>query len=130
MKSLSNFPGLHPRLVEAATKVATGMAALGHPIVPTQGLRSEDEQQKLFAQGRTAPGHIVTNADGILRKSNHQAQADGWGHAVDFAFLDADGKPSWDLAHPWHVYGALAKFYGLKWGGDWNRLKDYPHLEL
>lgn len=28
------------------------------------------------------------------------------------------------------LYGALAKTHGLVWGGDWARLRDYPHVEV
>ena len=41
--------------------------------------RTVDEQNKLYAQGRTAPGSIVTNAKGTDYNSQHQ-----WGIAFDF----------------------------------------------
>ena len=122
--------GLHPALITAAHKIEGALMAMGHPVVATAGLRTTETQQAIYAQGRTTPGKVVTNTDGVHLKSNHQAQADGFGHAVDYAFLDAAGRPSWDLVHPWGVLGALGKYYGLKWGGDWHSLKDYPHLEL
>lgn len=120
---------LHPKIVDAVEKVLKGMAQLGHPMVVTASVRSAEDQKALFAKGRTAPGKIVTHADGVVKKSKHQIGADGFGHAVDCAFLDAHGQPSWDLSYPWGVYGALSKFYGLTWGGDWTSLKDLPHVE-
>ena len=36
------------------------------------GLRTTQEQQALYAQGRTTPGPIVTNLDGIIKRSRHQ----------------------------------------------------------
>ena len=39
----------------------------------TSGFRTVEKQQSLYAQGRTKPGKIVTNADGVISKSNHQS---------------------------------------------------------
>ncbi|WP_305953442.1 M15 family metallopeptidase [Paenibacillus sp. P32E] len=61
-------------------------------IVITQGLRTIAEQDALYAQGRTKPGQIVTNARG--RTSYHN-----FGLAVDFALLLPNGSSvSWDTA--------------------------------
>lgn len=104
------------------------MEALGFPMIMVQGVRTREQQQALYAKGRTTPGPIVTNADGVTHLSNHQVKEDGFGHAIDCAFL-IDTKPSWDIHLPWHAYGACGKALGLKWGGDWQSLHDLPHLE-
>jgi peptidoglycan L-alanyl-D-glutamate endopeptidase CwlK len=121
--------GVSPILIERLDRVLVAMAALGFPMMPTDGLRTVEQQRALYAQGRSAPGPIVTYADGVEKKSNHQAHTDGMGHAVDCCFL-IDGKPSWDAHLPWKVYGAAAEALGLKWGGHWDRLSDLPHVEL
>lgn len=121
--------GVHPTLIVAVTKILNAMAALGYPMRVTDGMRTQAEQAALYAKGRTAPGAVVTNADGLLKKSNHQTHADGWGHAVDCCFL-VDGKPSWASDLPWELYGHLAKFLGLEWGGDFHSITDRPHIEL
>ena len=121
--------GVHPDLIAAINKIVKAMDALGHPIMVTQGLRTVTEQKILYAQGRTTAGPIVTNADGVKSKSNHQAHDDGFGHAIDVAFL-VDGKPSWDEHLPWRAYGECGKALGLVWGGDFAHLVDKPHLEL
>jgi len=117
--------GLHPQLIEKVSKVLAAMGALGFPMRICQGVRTAAEQQALYAQGRTAPGHIVTNCDGVKTKSNHQAQADGYGHAVDCCFVGAD---PW--TGPFEVYGAAGQALGLRWGGTFSSLPDRPHLEL
>jgi peptidoglycan L-alanyl-D-glutamate endopeptidase CwlK len=103
------------------------MKALGFPMKVIAGLRTTEQQQKLYAQGRTTPGNIVTNADGVKKKSNHQAKADGFGHAADLCF---QGPDPFSEKHPWNAYGACAKALGLVWGGDWKVLVDRPHIEL
>jgi peptidoglycan L-alanyl-D-glutamate endopeptidase CwlK len=120
---------LHPDLRLALDKLLAAMNALGFPMKVVQGLRSASEQQALYAEGRTAPGHVVTNADGVTHKSNHQPHLDGFGHAADLAFV-VNGTVSWDPHLPWSAYGACAKALGLVWGGDWHSIVDLPHVEL
>lgn len=104
------------------------MASLGFPMKVVQAVRTVEEQARLYAQGRTTPGKIVTNADGLTHKSRHQVAADGYGHAVDCAFLNAGGGVIWE--GPWRLYGEMGKALGLVWGGDFHALVDRPHLEL
>lgn len=129
---MTTLAGVHPQLVAAVARISAAMQTLGHPIVATDGLRTTSDQVALFAQGRSRPGRIVTHADGVLVRSNHQANLiDGSGHAVDCAFLDAAGRPSWAETHPWRLYGEAAKSQGLRWGGDWTGASiDRPHVEL
>jgi len=121
--------GVHPKLVVASHTLLIVMEALGFPIFIASGLRTVEMQNTLYAQGRTAPGNIVTNVDGHdLSKATHCPQEDGFGHAVDFAFK---GPIPWDGKHPWKAFGENAKALGLKWGGDWKTMKgDFGHVEL
>jgi peptidoglycan LD-endopeptidase CwlK len=121
---------VHPVLLRRLQFVLDGMAAAGMPMMITDGARTVEVQQALYQIGRSKPGKIVTNADGVHVKSNHQLKDDGLGHAVDCCFL-VDGKPIWSVPDTWwEAYGALAKAVGLRWGihvGDWI---DRPHVEL
>jgi len=121
--------GVHPALALAVLRILDAMRALGFPMRVTDGVRTLQQQQALFAQGRTKPGKIVTRADGIINRSNHQTHDDGAGHAVDCTFLGPDGRPRWSDDDPWPLYGAMARALGLKWGGDWQT-PDRPHVEL
>ncbi|MBC1801136.1 M15 family metallopeptidase [Listeria booriae] len=87
--------------------------------------RSKAEQDALYAQGRTKPGQIVTNAKG--GQSNHN-----YGVAVDLCLYTDDGKNVvWETTSKrWLRVVAIAKSVGFKWGGDWTSFKDYPHFEL
>ncbi|MBC1937200.1 hypothetical protein HCA69_12535 [Listeria grandensis] len=87
--------------------------------------RSKAEQDALYAQGRTKPGPIVTNAKG--GQSNHN-----YGVAVDLCLYTSDGKNVvWETTTKrWMRVVAIAKSVGFKWGGDWTSFKDYPHFEL
>lgn len=119
--------GVHPDLVEKIGVLLTQMATIGYPMRVAQGLRSTKEQMDLYAKGRTTKGPKVTNCDGVVKKSNHQAKADGWGWAVDLCFADAE--PFAD-DHPWGEMGKRAVALGLTWGGNWSSFPDRPHVEL
>lgn len=93
------------------------------PFRVTQGLRSWDEQAKLYAQGRTAPGKIVTNAP--PGHSYHN-----FGLAVDVVPMTELG-PDWNLSHPqWQRLVAVGTSLGLTAGAGFRTFPDYPHFQL
>lgn len=84
-------------------------------IRPLGGWRSAATQARLYAQGRTMPGPVVTG----VRFSKHEL-----GNAFD---LDLEGY-SREVGMPlWRFLGTWWKSIGLRWGGDWG---DYGHFEL
>lgn len=127
--AIAKLQGVHPRLVAAIVRVRYAMSELGLTMIVTDGVRTQQEQQFLYAQGRTAPGKVVTEDDGVNHRSRHQVKADGFGHACDCVFL-VDGQPSWDEKLPWRLYGEMLKSQNLVWGGDWASFRDLPHAEL
>ncbi|MCP8969733.1 M15 family metallopeptidase [Ectobacillus ponti] len=119
-----NAAGMNPVAAELTRQVITDMHAQGIYICVAQGFRSIAEQNALYAQGRTAPGSIVTNAKG--GKSNHN-----FGVAVDLCLYTTDGSDViWDVSGPFQKVIAAMKARGFKWGGDWTGFKDYPHFEI
>lgn len=126
---MDKWEGLHPVLVRRLNLVHAAMAALGFPMILTDGRRTAEAQAALFAIGRSKPGRIVTDADGFTVRSNHQARADGFGYAADCCFL-IDGRPSWANDLPWDAYGACARAVGLRWGIRVSGWIDRPHVEL
>jgi len=127
-RDLDRLLGVHPALVTAITDILDAMAAAGHPMFVVMGVRTIAQQQALYALGRTKPGHIVTMKDGVIRPSNHQPKADGYGHAVDCAFSGVV-NPFADQM-PWEQYGLKVEAAGLIWGGRWDHPHDSPHAEL
>src|SRR5687767_5180472 len=114
---------LHPDLLNKIQKVLTVMRMLDFPMKIVQGVRTTTQQASLYAKGRTEKGPIVTNADGVIKKSNHQVKADGFGYAVDCAF---EGPEPFAESHPWDLYGACVRAVGLEWGVDWKSFVDRP----
>jgi len=92
-------------------------------VLITDGYRSKAEQDALYAQGRTKPGKIVTNAKG--GQSNHN-----FGIAVDFCLTNEKGTiANYTVNSDWRRVAAIAKSKGFEWGGDWKGFVDNPHLE-
>lgn len=95
------------------------------PVLITQGLRTWAEQDALYAQGRTTPGTIVTNARG--GHSHHN-----FGLAVDVCpdDLSKDGlQLDWNINHPaWQTLLATAPSFGLAEGAQWRSFPDNPHF--
>lgn len=119
--------GVHPACAAAVRTLIQQLLEQGHVAVITAGVRSAKHQAALYAIGRTKPGKIVTNCDGVVKRSNHQPKADGYGYAVDLAWRLPDGRITWD--GPWDLLGKLAKSLGLDWGGAWRTFQDRPHVE-
>lgn len=117
---------LHPALAIRARAMLDLCAYEGFAVLITQGLRTWEEQDALYAIGRTNPpdGKIVTKAKG--GQSFHN-----FGLAFDIVILDSVGKADWDTNHPgWARAAELGKSVGLEWGGDWTSFKDLPHFQL
>jgi peptidoglycan L-alanyl-D-glutamate endopeptidase CwlK len=90
------------------------------------GNRTFEEQAKIYAQGRTAPGKIVTNAKPGFSNHNYGIAVD-MGVFKDGKYLDSS-KPS--EAEAFHRKAAeIAEKYNIEWGGSWKSFKDYPHFE-
>lgn len=118
-------------ITEAETKLPVNLA-----IRIVQGLRTIEEQNALYAQGRTTKGSIVTNAKGGSSYHNY-------GLAIDFAILiDKDGNGtydelSWDIKKDndkdgvadWLEVVKVFEAAGWEWGGKWASIKDYPHVQ-
>lgn len=115
--------GVHPLVATKARQLIERAYKEGINIIITQGLRTIEEQNELYAQGRTKTGKIVTNARGGYSYHN-------FGLAFDFAILNADGSVNWNVDEKWKRVGALGKSLGLEWGGDWRDFPDYPHFQL
>lgn len=111
--------GLDPEFAKKLALFERKLAENGIKVILTAGHRSIDEQNRLYAMGRTKPGKIVTNARGGYSWHN-------FGLAGDYAFV-INGKVTWN--GPWDVFGRIARACGLEWGGDFKSIVDRPHVQ-
>jgi len=122
--SIRRLNELHPDIrqdaIDAYT-LACKITPVGvHPLI-TEALRSFERSDDLYAQGRTKPGNIVTNAKGGNSMHNYAL-------AIDFVLM-VNGKMAWDVNENWMKVVKCFKDKGFTWGGNFRSIKDYPHLE-
>lgn len=136
---------LFPPLIIAANNFIADCAKERVNILITQGLRTWQQQDALYAQGRTAPGKIVTRARGWQSYHN-------FGLAFDIVPINTSGTPIWNVADPaWKTAWEIGDLHegsadtrldpafvaqiiiqdlDLGEGEDWTGFKDPPHFEL
>ncbi len=131
--TLQRIEKLHPsvreevkKIIKECDKALTGRAK----VRITQGLRSFEEQEKLYAIGRITTGKKITNAK--AGQSIHN-----YGFAVDICMMIDGKEASWDTAKDWDNdkvadwYECVKIFarHGWNWGGNWKTFKDLSHFE-
>ena len=110
------------RLARALLEQANdGRLGPGIAVKIIAGTRTYAEQEALYAQGRTAPGVIVTNAPAGY--SNHN-----FGIAFDVGIFN--GGLYLDDSPLYARVGQAGRELGLEWGGDWMSFPDEPHFQL
>jgi peptidoglycan L-alanyl-D-glutamate endopeptidase CwlK len=112
---------LIPQAHVRADKLIELCKAAGIDLLVTSTYRDNESQDALYAQGRTAPGKIVTKAKGGQSFHNYRC-------AFDVVPI-VHGKPVWDDNETWQRVGRLGKQIGLEWAGDWVTFKEYPHFQ-
>lgn len=131
--SLTRLRGVDPRLVRV---VQRAIELTDQDFMVLCGVRTREEQNELYAQGRTKPGPIVT----WTLQSRHLPAADGYGKAVDLVPYPLDWN---DLSKFDAIMRAMFKAadelnVAIRWGADWDRdgvareagESDSPHFEL
>jgi len=124
---------LHPKIREEVKKIieeAETVVDNNLAIRIVQGLRTIEEQDALYAQGRTTPGSVVTKAKGGSSYHNYGLALD-----ICWLFLQPDGTYKYDDKKSWAT-GAnflkvirIFKSHGYTWGGDFKSITDEPHFE-
>ena len=147
---------LQPQLQGKLTQLIQQCRSQGFEMRPSAGLRDPFEQARLWRQSRSieeidaklaelkaagaaflahclesvGPQHGDHVTDALPGYSWHQ-----WGEAVD-CFWVLEGHAEWSTTklvngrNAYKVYAAEATTVGLTAGGNWPRLKDWPHVQL
>lgn len=132
--SIRKLEGVHPDLVRV---VKQAIRITNQDFSILEGVRTPERQKKLYAQGRTEPGEIVT----WTLKSNHFINPEtGYGHAVDIVPypLDWNDPKKFDAIAKAMFSAAKELKVNLRWGADWDQdgkprekgESDSPHFEL
>jgi len=113
---------LHPTLNRGARELMRRMAQAGFPHVGISSTyRNNAHQEYLFAQGRTRPGAIITNARGGQSVHNYRLAFD--------IFQNIRGK-EWNNPRFFETAGRLWREMGGVWGGDWIGFVDRVHMQF
>ena len=114
-------------IMNAAIKIVDFSIFSGH--------RTVEEQQALYAQGRTTKGNIITYADGVENKSKHNyypskaidivPYPSGWKDEERFSYV---AGVIMTIAHQLLQEGLVEK--QLTWGGNFKKFKDRPHFQI
>jgi peptidoglycan L-alanyl-D-glutamate endopeptidase CwlK len=117
---------LQPHVEEAAKRWLAACDAAGLEVLVTHTLRTNAEQDELYAQGRTKPGRKVTNAKGGQSFHNY-------GLALDFV-PKRGGDLVWGTSGKdmllWMECIELAEKEGFESGARWTGFRDIPHLQI
>jgi peptidoglycan L-alanyl-D-glutamate endopeptidase CwlK len=115
---------LHDAIRPLAVQFLADARDAGIDLIVTCTSRTLEEQTALYAQGRTLPGRIVTNAQ--AGQSAHN-----FGLALDVVPI-VNGKCDWegtDLV--WQQIGAMGQARGLQWlGAPDSTFHELAHFQL
>jgi peptidoglycan L-alanyl-D-glutamate endopeptidase CwlK len=129
---------LHPRVQPVVRKFLALCELEGIDILITSTYRDIAAQNEIYAQGRTKPGRIVTDAKGGDSFHNYRVAFDVvplrygklvWGtrgNGLDNDPTD-DDKDDLEL---WQRVGAIGEKCGLEWAGRWKKFKEFPHFQF
>lgn len=116
----NSINSLNPYVAQLARKFLDLTRANNLDVRILAAFRSWDDSDRLYAQGRTTPGPIISNSRG--GESYHN-----WGLAFDAAPFE-NGVKSNDVKK-FKTMGRLGEQVGLEWGGGFKDLIDYPHFQ-
>ena len=92
-------------------------------------LRSNDEQARIYASGRTVPGAKLTNAK--PGESLHNPDDNGQAWAFDAVPLLHDGRAGWGADRLIEQMGVCGELAGLEWAGRWTGpLRERLHFQI
>jgi len=111
---------LLPEVQVRARRLIKAAAEAGLTLRVTSAYRTWQEQDKLYRQGRSAPGRIVTKLRGGQSWHNFR-------RAFDVVIM-RNGVPQW--AANYVVVGRIGEQLGLEWGGRWRGFPDVYHFQL
>lgn len=122
-----------PALADALEAMQYDLLQAGIEFRRSETWRDPARQAALFAQGRTAPGDIVTYAP--PESSPHCTIKGGQPFALAADYIVyLNGKPAFGTTPPefeiWDCFGEIAEDNGLVWGGRFTKIRDACHVEV
>lgn len=133
-RSLDKLAECH---IDLQTVMKEAIKASPYDFGITWGYRSPVKQNELYQQGRTIEGKIVTYVDGYEKKSKHNYSPS---QAVDIAcYINKELTWNFEIYKivASHIMEVAEQLFldnkisnRITWGGNWNKLKDWPHFQI
>lgn len=126
MISSRNTADLYPQVRARVEAMVRECAKEGIDLLVTCTFRDVPAQDALYAQGRSTPGLIVTNARGGESMHNYRC-------AVDVVPM-RNGKCVWGTSGNdgtlWRKVGMIGESCGLEWAGRWTgKMREMAHFQ-
>lgn len=135
---------LHPEVFPLATAALAECRRQGLDVLVTCTFRSAQEQDELYAQGRTRPGAVVTNAKAGQSAHNYRVGQVPASLALDVVPI-RNGKPVWGLAgngidndpaddarddlELWQRVRKCFEDAGFESASRWPKFREWPHFQ-
>lgn len=120
-----SYDDMDPATAMRCHAVEAAMAAYGYPLKVIRTYDPLSRQMKLYNQGRTTPGKIVTKVKrgwhNLRMKGKPKARAIDWAFKKQRRFPDRD---NWNMDWPWARLERIANACDLKKTLRW----DYGHF--
>lgn len=127
MKHEERLIGVDIRVVACIESLAEKVKKqMDRELIIIFGFRSLEQQTKLYEQGRSAPGKIVTRAMAGQSPHNFNCAIDTWIMSEDGSSIDWNNSEFIDILKS-HAASVSNK---IVWGGNFQSLSDKPHWEL
>jgi len=129
---------LHPIVKVMMRKLLIQCKQAGLKFGIYSGLRTFDEQNKLYSKGRRFENGnwVIINKAEIVTNSKCGYSWHNYGLACDFVIRGSKNQWTWnssidtnrDGRNDWNHFGEIAESNGLTWGGRWKP-PDIPHVQ-
>jgi peptidoglycan L-alanyl-D-glutamate endopeptidase CwlK len=123
------LPAVQPTFLQLALLGKEVAAAQDLDYRMISGTRSYEEQNKLYAKGRSAPGPKVTNVRGGYSRHNFGIAGDFGVFDKEGQYLDSGNPPLASQIHQAVAEEVKARKMNIEWGGDWSSFVDEPHFQ-
>lgn len=131
MVSSRKIEDLHPAVQAMCRAFLDKCKAEGIDILITCTYRDNDEQNRLYARGRTL---MWDQGQKIYKVTNAKAGESAHNYRLAFDVVPLrNGKPVWstkgDDLMLWMRVGNIGEAVGLEWAGRWVTFREFPHFQ-
>lgn len=137
-KTRETVSTLHPLIRNDVSKAIQELERKGVKVRAYSGYRSPEEQEKLYAIGRTVKGKNVTTSKPMgstVTNAQPFKSYHNYGLALDLVDITS-GTAKWSMDNPnWLTIRDVFAKYGFDWGanvkygGTFKSINDAPHFE-